>query len=147
MDLIWRSLLQRHKGHLFALHNNPPWASGGERNHKVAKRAHICSRAQLGKHKIETGTAILFNSKQLDRQIARTRDPKLCNISAHNGYEAELEEVLVNEDEDGGGDHIDEFNRVDISKGINGMHDEDIFEGEEVMDKSNIYKWGGSNVV
>ena len=29
-------------------------------------------------HKIETGTAIMFNSKQLDRQIAITRDTKFC---------------------------------------------------------------------
>ena len=43
---------------------------------------------------------------------------------------------------DGGGGSIDEFDRVDISKGVDGMHDEDIFEAEEVMDESNIYNWG-----
>ena len=51
------------KGRLFALHKNPTRASGGERNHKEAKRIHSRSRARLGKHKIESGTAILFNSK------------------------------------------------------------------------------------
>ena len=34
-----------------------------------------------------------------------------------------------------------------ISKGIDNMHDEDIFEAEEVMDESNIYEWGGLSVV
>jgi hypothetical protein len=50
-------------GRLSALHKNPTGASGGERNHKAAKRVHSRSRAWLGKHKIETGTAILFNSE------------------------------------------------------------------------------------
>ena len=53
----------------------------------------------------------------------------------------------VDEDEDGGGGSIDGFDRVDIPKGVDGMHDEDIFEAEEVMDKSNIYEWGGMSVV
>ena len=34
-----------------------------------------------------------------------------------------------------------------ISKGIDDMHDEDIFEAEEVMDENNIYEWGGLSVV
>ena len=51
------------KGRLFALHNNPIGANGVERNYKAAKRIHSCSRAWSGKHKIETRTAILFNSK------------------------------------------------------------------------------------
>ena len=96
-------------------------------------------------HKIETGTVILFNSKQLDRQIATTRGIKFCKwlqqLRFGSGYEAELEEDPVDEDEDGGGGGgIDEFGQVDISKGVDGMHDEDIFEAEEVMDESNIYE-------
>ena len=51
------------KGRLYALHKNPTRASGGECNHKAAKGIHSRSRARLGKHKIKTGTAILFNSK------------------------------------------------------------------------------------
>ena len=62
------------KGCLFALHKNPTGASGGERNHKATKHIHSRSRAWLGKHNIKTRTAILFNLKQLDRQIATTRD-------------------------------------------------------------------------
>ena len=69
---------------------------------------------------------------------------KLCPDS---GYEVELEED-PNEDEDGGvGGNIDEFDRIDISEGVDDMHDEDIFKTEEVMDESNIYKWGGLSVI
>ena len=87
----------------------------------------------------------MFNSKHLDRQIATTRDTKLCKwlqrLCPDSGYEAELEEDPIDEDEDGGGGgSIDEFDRVDISEGVDGMHDKDIFEAEEVMDESNIYE-------
>jgi hypothetical protein len=47
---------------------------------------------------------------------------------------------LVDEDEDAIGGSIDEFDHVNISEGVNGMHDEDIFEAEEVMDEGNIYE-------
>ena len=74
----------------------------------------------MGKHKIETETATLFNAKQLDRQIATTRDTKLCKWLQHvyndSGYEVELEEDPLDEDEDGGGGNIDEFDRVDIPR-------------------------------
>ena len=86
----------------------------------------------------------MFNSKQLDRQIAITSDTKLCKwlqqLCRVSGYEVELEEDPVDEDRDGGGGSIDEFDHVDISEDVDGMHDEDIFEAEEVMDKSNIYE-------
>ena len=98
------------KGRLSALHKNPTRASEGERNHKATKRIHNCSRARLGKHKIKTGTAILFNSKQLDRQIATTKDTKFCKwlqqLCLDSGFEAKLEEDPVNDDEDGGGGSI-----------------------------------------
>ena len=102
---------------------------------------HIC----IIQHKIETGTANMFNSKQLDHQIAITRDTKFCKwlqqLCPDSGYEVELEEDRVDEDKDGGGGgSIDEFYHVDISKGVDGMHDEDMFEAEEVMDRSNIYE-------
>ena len=86
----------------------------------------------------------MFNSKHLDRQITTTRDTKFCKwlqqLCLDSGYEVELEEDPVDEDEDGGGGSINEFDRVDISEDINGMHDEDIFEAEEVMDENNIYE-------
>jgi hypothetical protein len=43
----------------------------------------------------------------------------------------------VNEDEDAVGGSVDEFDRVNISEGVDGMHDEDIFEAEEVMDEAS----------
>ncbi len=126
---------------LFALHKNPTGASGGERNHKAAKRVHSRSRARLGKHKIETGTAILFNSEQLNRQITSTRDTKFCKwlhqLCPNSGYESEHEMDPVDEDEDAVGGSVDEFDRVNISEGVDGMHDEDIFEAEEVMDEAS----------
>ena len=86
----------------------------------------------------------MFNLKQLDCQIVTTRDTKFCKwlqqLCPDSGYEVELEEDPVDEDEDGGGGSIDEFDRVDISEGVDGMHDEDIFEADEVMDESNIYE-------
>ena len=74
-----------------------------------------------------------------------TRDTKFCKwlqqLCPDSGYEVELEEDRVDEDKDGGGGgSIDEFYHVDISKGVDGMHDEDMFEAEEVMDRSNIYE-------
>ena len=39
---------------------------------------------------------------------------------------------------DGSVGSIDEFDRIDISEGVDGIHENDIFEAEEVMDESNI---------
>ena len=58
----------------------------------------------------------------------------LQQLCPDSGYEVELAEDPVDEDEDGGGSSIDEFDRVD------GMHGKAIFEAEEVMDESNIYE-------
>ena len=85
----------------------------------------------------------MFNSKLLDRQIAITRDTKFCKwlqqLCPNSGYEVELEEDPVDEDKDGGGGSIDEFDHVDISEGVDGMHDEDMFEAEEVI--MSLYNW------
>jgi hypothetical protein len=87
------------------------------------------------------GTAILFNSEQLNRQIASTRDTKFCKwlhqLCPDSGYESEHEMDPVDEDEDAVGGSVDEFDRVNISEGVDGMHDEDIFEAEEVMDEAS----------
>jgi hypothetical protein len=63
---------------LVAIHQNPAGASG-ERNHKVGKRVHCRTRIRLGQQKIEAGTAIAFNGKQLDRRIGITRDEPFTN--------------------------------------------------------------------
>ena len=90
-------------------------------------------------------TAILLNLEQLDRQIATTKNTKFCKwlqqLYPDSGYEAELEEDPVGKDEDGGGGgSIGEIDHVDLSEGVDGMHDEDIFAAKEMMDESNIYK-------
>ena len=59
-----------------------------------------------------------------------------------NGYELKLEEDPVDKDEDGDGGSIDEFNHVDIFEGVDGMHDEDIFEAEEARDS-----WHSSKII
>ena len=79
-------------GCLFALHKNPTGASGGERNHKAAKRVHSGSQARSGNHK--TGTAIFYLNLLYD-QIATTRAPKFCKCGLESGYEGELEEDLL----------------------------------------------------
>jgi hypothetical protein len=56
------------KNLLSAMHKNPTGASAGERNHKSAKRVHSRNRARLGASKVEIGTAIVFNAKQLQRR-------------------------------------------------------------------------------
>lgn len=43
--------------------------------------------------------------------------------------------VSIYEDSDAGGGSIEEFDRVDISKGVEGMHYEYICETKELMDK------------
>jgi hypothetical protein len=70
---------------LSALHRNPAGASGGERNHKSAEHVHSRLRSRLGQAKIETGTATLFNAKQLHRQMSVTRDTPFCKWLCHLG--------------------------------------------------------------
>jgi hypothetical protein len=67
------------KRSLVAIHQNPAGASGSERNHKVGKRVHCRTRILLGQQKMEPGSAIAFNGKQLDRRIGITRDEPFTN--------------------------------------------------------------------
>jgi hypothetical protein len=122
------------------LHKNPTGASEGERNHKAGKHVHSHSRARLGQTKIETGTAILFNTKQLDRRITSTWDMKFCKwlqqLSANNRDDAE--EEPLDKEEDAADGCIEEFDRLDIYGGIDDIVDEDLFD-EEVVDEGNIF--------
>ncbi len=128
------------KGLLSALHKNPIGANGGERNHKAGKHVHSRSCARLGQAKIETGTAILLNAKQLDCRIAATQDTKfykwLQQLGADNRNDAEKEPL--DEEEDAAGGCIEEFDRLDISGGIDGIADEDLFD-QEVVDEGDIF--------
>ncbi|CAK9221855.1 unnamed protein product [Sphagnum troendelagicum] len=128
------------KGPLSALHKNLAKASGGKCNHKAGKCVHSRSCARLGQAKIKTGTAILFNTKQLDRQIAATRDTKFCKwlqqLGVDNGDAAE--EEPLDKEEDAAGGCIEEFDRLDISGDIDGIANEDLFD-KEVVDEGNIF--------
>ena len=129
---------------LSEVHQNPAGASGGERNHKSAKHVHSRLRSRLGQAKVETGTAILFNAKQLHRQMAVTRDNRFCKwlkdlgMPGNQGINAanQLEELLeVNE---GAGEDLilggdtegvngpDEFDEIDLSGGIDTIADEEL---------------------
>ena len=85
----------------------------------------VVSYHYIIQNKIETENAIKFNSKQFDRQITITRDTNLCKwlqqLCPDNGYEVELEEDPIDEDKDGGGGSIDEFDHVDIFEGVDFM--------------------------
>lgn len=133
---------------LCAVHRNPAGASGGERNHKAAKHVHRSLRARLGQANIERGTAILFNSKQLDRQLAVTRDSKFCNWMSQLGSNDNIslavdeEMIPISEENDdiifNPGDNIDEnleeFIHVDVSRGVENIADGDLFP----MDNSEL---------
>ena len=118
------------------MHKNPAGASGGERNHKAAKRVHTRNRARLSESKVETGTAILFNSVQLARRLETTRSTKFCKWLQQLGAEGGelVEEEPLDEEEEAAADAcIEEFNQVNISAGLDGIADDDIFS-EEVVD-------------
>jgi hypothetical protein len=126
------------KGPLLALHINLAGANGGECNHKVGKCVHSCSCARLGQAKIEIRTAILF-AKQLDHQIAITQDTKVCKwlqqLDVDN--EDDAKEEPLDKEEDATGGCIEEFDRFDISSGIDDITNKDLFD-EEVMDEGHI---------
>jgi len=118
---------------LSAVHRNPAGASGGERNHKSAKQVHSRMRARLGTTKVETGTAIHFNAKQLHRQMTTTRGNRFCMWLRHLGAAfiaaAEDDNAGTVEDEIDGVDDsdVDEFNHLNLTGGVDTIADEDIF--------------------
>jgi hypothetical protein len=128
------------KGPLSALHKNPARASRGECNHKVGKCVHSHSCARLGQAKIETKTTIMFNAKQLDRQIVATWDTKLCKWLQQLGDDSknDVEEEPLDKEEDAASGCTEEFDRLDISCGIDDIANEDLFD-KEVVDEGNIF--------
>ena len=141
VDLIWRSLLRRHQRSPICIaqesdRGKQGWAQSQGGQTRSVGQAQDWDRDRHSVQFERTRSSDRYNEAYKVLQVATT----LCLDSR---YEIELEEDPVDEDEDGGGGSIDEFDRVDISEGVNNMHDEDIFEAEEVMDESNIYEWGG----
>ena len=132
---------------LSAVHQNPTGASGGERNHKSAKHVHSKLRARLGQGKVERGTAIHFNAKQLQRKIKVTRDSNFCKWLKNLGSNilvdalAPAPDVVDDPILDGGGDEAevlaadeDEFNRIDFSGGIDTIADNELFVDDALED-------------
>jgi hypothetical protein len=111
----------------------------------MAKRVHSRSRSRLGQVKIETGTAFQLNSNQLVRRIATARDTKFCKwlqqLGADSGDDAE--EEPLDKEEDAAGGSIEEFDRLDMSSGIDGIADDDLFD--EVVDEGSIFDLGASD--
>ncbi|CAK9237534.1 unnamed protein product [Sphagnum troendelagicum] len=133
------------KGPLSAVHCNPAGAAGGERNHKAAKRVHCRTRSRMGTNKVETGIAILFNAKQLDRRLPSTRDTPFCHWLhrlAEPGEDddaAEGETGSGEDDEIGNDDDIMwEFDRIDLQLGIGSIDDALLFEEEVVLEEGNV---------
>jgi len=86
-------------------------------------------------------TAVLYSSLKPNEyytvRMSPLQSPNEHQLCPDSGYESEHEMDPVDEDEDAVGGSVDEFDRVNISEGIDGMHDEDIFEAEEVMDEAS----------
>ncbi len=114
------------KNLLSAMHKNPTGASVGERNHKSAKRVHSRNRARLGASKVEIGTAIMFNAKQLQRRQSVMRNRRflrwLSKIDTiENDLQAFDEEDEEDEEDEQEGDledFLDEFVDVNILAGV-----------------------------
>ncbi|RHY29491.1 hypothetical protein DYB32_005437 [Aphanomyces invadans] len=67
------------------------------------------NRARMGHSKIESGTAILFNSGQLVRRLAPTRNTKFCKWLQQLGADDEglpVEEEALDEEEDAAADAL-----------------------------------------
>ena len=136
---------------LSALHRNPAGAAGGERNHKAAKRVHSRHRVRLGATRIESGTAILFNSRQLERSLSVSREIPFCRWLKRLCTDEDDNGGAKNEDEGGegvgdAGDEAageeegfeDDFERLDLSRGSEGIEDSSLFDDEEVLDEGQV---------
>ena len=99
----------------------------------MGTRVHSRTRVRLHQHKVEIGTAIAFNSKQIDRRLALTREDScslwLSGLGRHQD-EPELED-LDPEEEDAAQD-ITEFGHI----GLVGQEidDNDLFEEDVLME-------------
>ena len=138
---------------LSAVHRNPAGASGGERNHKSAKHVHSRLRARLGSAKVESGTAIHFNAKQLLRQMQTTRDTGICKwlqqLAATTPLLAAVEDaenVRIDDDDDDGMDIDDEFNNLNLTGGPAMIADEDLFVLAEEEEELNVFD-GSANAL
>ncbi len=135
------------KNLLSSMHKNPTGASAGERNHKLAKRVHSRNRARLGASKVEIGTAIVFNAKQLQRRQNVMRNGRFLRwLSKIGTIENDLQAFDEEDDEDEEDeqegdleDFLDEFVDVNILPGVEQVQDDMLFDvEEEVIDQGFV---------
>ncbi len=140
------SVYSHLKKSLLAIHKMPTGASAGERNHKSANRVHSRNRSRLAASKVEAGTAIVFNAQQLTRRASVGRNSlfvrwlkKLGADATHatriNEENDEQENCEEDAQESNLDDHLDEFNEIDLSDGLNRFDDEMLFDTDEIMDE------------
>jgi hypothetical protein len=126
-------------------------ASAGERNHKSANRVHSCTRSRLATGKVEAGTAIVFNAQQLTQRASVERNSpfvqwlrKLGTNAAHAAQINEENDEQEDREEDAQesklDDHLDEFNDIDLSDGLNRFGDEMLFDTDEIMDEGIVMR-------
>ncbi len=135
------------KNLLSAMHKNPTSVSAGERNHKSAKRVHSRNRPRLGASKVEIGTAIVFNAKQLQRRQSVMRNGRFLRWlnkigTTENNLQAFDEEDEEDEEDEQEGDledFLDKFVDVNILAGVKQVQDDMLFDVEEkVIDQGFV---------
>jgi hypothetical protein len=139
------------KNLLSAMHKNPTGVSAGKHNHKSAKHVHNRNRARLGASKVEIGTAIVFNAKQLQRQRSVMRNGRFLrwlskigttenNLQAFDEEDEEDEEDEQEDEQEGDlEDFLDEFVNVNILAGVEQVQDDMLFDvEEEVIDQGFV---------
>ncbi len=139
------------KNLLSTMHKNPTGASAGERNHKSTKRIHNHNRARLGASKVEIGTTIMFNGKQLQRRQSVTHNDQFLrwlskigttenNLQAFDKEDEEDEEDEQKDEQEGDlEDFLDEFVDVNILVGVEQVQDNMLFDvEEEVIDQGFV---------
>jgi hypothetical protein len=135
------------KNLLLAMHKNPTSASVGKRNHKSAKRIHSCNRVRLGASKVEIGTTIVFNAKQLQGRQSVMRNGRFLRWLSKIGttendlqaFDEEDEEDEEDEQEGDLEDFLDEFVDVNILVGVEQVQDDMLFDvEEEVIDQGSV---------
>ena len=84
-------------------------------------------RARLGKANIESGTAILFNAKQLDRKL-NVIDCKFCNwmtqLGSRDNHPVDADNAAGDDNDE---DNADDFNRIDVSGGVGTIAEGELF--------------------
>ncbi|CAK9873563.1 unnamed protein product [Sphagnum jensenii] len=120
---------------LLAIHKMPTGASAGERNHKSANRVHSHNQSRLAACKVEASTAIIFNAQQLTQCTSvecnglfvrwlKKLDADAADVAwidEENDMQEDREEDAQESDLD---DHLDEFNEINLSNGLNSFGDE-----------------------